>query len=192
MIEFLSIILTACLANNLVLHYMLAAAPIEAVSRRVDTAAGLGLVVGCVILLTTPLCWWLDYSVLQPNGLRHFRTLAFLLLIAAAVTLGRGLLARLRPALQNRVAVFFPFALLNSGILGAALLSVDAWHGLMHATAWAAGAGAGFALVSVLFAGLQERALSADVPATFRGVPLQLLIFGFLSMAFMGFAGIGH
>lgn len=192
MTDFIAIVLGACLVNNLVLHHLLAAAPVAALSRRVDAAAGLGIAVGGVIVISTPLCWLLDRQALQPLGVGYLRTLLFLVLIAVATTLGRALLARLRPAWHNRLAVYFPFALLNSGILGAALLAADAWHDFGSALAFAIGAGAGFMLVCVLFAGLQDRAQAADVPEAFRGVPVQLLVFAFLSMAFMGLSGPGH
>jgi electron transport complex protein RnfA len=104
---------------------------------------------------------------------------------------GLPMLARLRPLWHNHLAVYFPLALLNSGVLGAALLGTPAVHGFGAAIAFALGTGAGYTLICVLFAGLQERVETADVPAAFLGIPLQLLIFAFLSMAFMGFTGLG-
>lgn len=191
MTEFLAVFLGACLVNNLVLHHLLAVAPAAALSRRIDVAAGFGLAVSGIILVSTPLAWLLDHQVLQPQGLSHLRTLAFLILIVAVTTAGLPVLARLRPRWHNHLAVYFPLALLNSGILGAALLGTAGVHGLGTALAFSAGTGAGYTLVCVLFAGMQERVQTADVPAAFRGVPLQLLIFAILSMAFMGFTGLG-
>ena len=191
MTEFLAVFLGACLVNNLVLHHLLAVAPAAALSRRIDVAAGFGLAVSGIILVSTPLAWLLDHQVLQPQGLSHLRTLAFLILIVAVTAAGLPVLARLRPQWHNHLAVYFPLALLNSGILGAALLGTAGVHGLGTALAFAAGTGAGYTLVCVLFAGMQERVQTADVPAAFRGVPLQLLIFAILSMAFMGFTGLG-
>lgn len=192
MTEFVAIFFSACLVNNLILQHLLAVAPAAALSRRMDVAAGLGLAVTGVIFVSTPPAWLLDTLVLQPLGLSHLRTLAFLILIVAVAALGLAMLARLKPLWHNRMAIFFPLALLNSGILGAALIGTGTLHGFGAALAFALGTGAGFTLVCVLFAGLQERAQAADVPAAFQGVPLQLLIFAFLSMAFMGFAGLGN
>ncbi len=191
MTEFLAVFLGACLVNNLALHHLLALAPAAALSRRMDVAAGFGLAVSGVIILSTPLAWLLDTQVLQPMGLSHLRTVAFLILSVAVTAAGLPLLARLRPLWHNHLAVYFPLALLNSGVLGAALLGTNTVHGFGAAVAFAAGTGAGYTLICVLFAGLQERVQTADVPAAFQGLPLQLLIFAFLSMAFMGFTGLG-
>ena len=191
MTEFLAVFLGACLVNNLVLHHLLAAAPMAALSQRMDVAAGFGLAVTGIIVLSTPLAWLLDQHVLQPLELSHLRTLAFLILIVAVTAAGLPLLARLRPLWHNHLSVYFPLALLNSGILGTALLGTAHVHGFGAALAFALGAGAGYTLICVLFAGLQERVQTAEVPAAFQGVPLQLLIFAILSMAFMGFSGLG-
>lgn len=191
MTEFLAVFLGACLANNLVLHHLLGAAPVAALSRRVDAAAGLGVVTAAVMAVATPLAWLLDRLMLQPNDLVYLRLLSFLLVIAAVAGAGQWFLARMLPLWHNRTVVYFPLALMNSGILGAALLGTSAQHGFVAALASGFGSGAGFALVCVVFAGLQERLRAADVPAPFRGVPLELLVFANLSMAFMGFSGIG-
>ena len=191
MTEFLAVFLGACLVNNLVLHHLLAVAPAAALSRRMDVAAGFGLAVAGIIVLATPLAWLLDTRVLQPLGLSHLRTLAFLILIVSVAAAGLPVLARLRPLWHNHIAVYFPLALLNSGVLGAALLGTTSAQGFGAAVAFALGTGAGYTLICVLFAGLQERVQTADVPAAFQGAPLHLLIFAILSMAFMGFAGLG-
>ncbi len=191
MTEFLAVFLGACLVNNLVLHHLLGAAPAAALSRRVDAATGLGVVTAAVIAVATPAAWLVDRFALQPLDLPHLRTLSFLVVIAAVAGAGQWFLARTLPLWHNRSLVFFPLALLNSAILGAALLGADPRHGFFGAVALGLGSGAGFALVCVLFAGLTERGRAADVPAPFRGVPLELLIFAILSMAFMGFAGLG-
>ena len=191
MTDFLAIFFSACLVNNLVLHHLVAVAPAAALSRRMDVAADLGLAITGIIVISTPLAWLLDHSVLQPLGLSHLRTLGFLILFVAVTALGLPLLARLRPLWHNRLANFFPLALLNSGILGAALIGTTTMHGFGAALAYGLGTGAGFTLVCVLFAGLQERSQTADLPTAFQGVPLQLLVFAILSMAFMGFAGLG-
>ena len=191
MTDFIAIFLGACLVNNLVLHHLLAVAPAAALSRRMDVAAGFGLAVSGLMVVSAPLSWLLDRQVLQPLGLSHLRTLTFLILIVAVAAGGLPLLASLRPRWHNHLAVYFPFALLNSGILGAALLGTTAAQGFATAIAFALGTGAGYTLICVLFAGLQERVQTADVPAAFKGMPLQLLIFAILSMAFMGFTGLG-
>jgi electron transport complex protein RnfA len=190
MTEFLAVFLGACLVNNLVLHHMLAAAPVAALSRRVDAAGGLGIAVALVIAVAAPLAWLLEHLLLRPLDLAHLRLPAVLVLVVTVAAAGQGVLLRVRPLWHNRSLVFFPLALMNSAILGAALLAIDA-PGFATALASALGSGAGFALVCTLFAGLQERTRTADVPVAFRGVPVQLLAFAFLSMAFMGFAGLG-
>jgi len=191
MTDLFATLLGACLVNNLALHHLLALAPAAALSRRIDVAAGFGLAVSGIIILSTPLVWLLDMRVLQPQGLSYLRTVTFLILIVAVTAAGLPLLARLRPLWHNQLAVYFPLALLNSGVLGTALLATAGVHGLGAALAFAAGTGAGYTLICVLFAGLQERVQTADVPAAFQGLPLQLLIFAILSMAFMGFTGLG-
>jgi electron transport complex protein RnfA len=191
MTDLFATLLGACLVNNLALHHLLALAPAAALSRRIDVAAGFSLAVSAIIILSTPLAWLLDTRVLQPLGLFHLRTVAFLILIVAVTSAGLPLLARLRPLWHNQLAVCFPLALLNSGVLGAALLTTTSVQGFGAALAYALGTGAGYTLICVLFAGLQERVQTADVPVAFQGVPVQLLIFAILSMAFMGFAGLG-
>lgn len=191
MTEFLAVFLGACLVNNLVLHHLLGVAPAAALSRRVDAATGLGVVTAAVMAVATPAAWIVDRVALQPLDLPHLRTVAFLVVIAAVAGAGQWFLARTRPLWHNRSVVFFPLALMNSGILGAALLGAGDRHGFPGAVALGLGAGAGFAFVCALFAGLTERARAADVPAPFRGVALDLLVFAILSMAFTGFAGLG-
>ncbi len=191
MSDFLATFFGACLVNNLVLQHLLGVAPVAELSRRMDVAAGFGVAITGVMVISTPLTWLLDQQVLQPLALSHLRTLAFLILIVAVTSAGLPLLARTKPLWHNHLAVYFPLAILNTAVLGTALLASTGIHGFGSALAFALGTGAGLTLVSVLCAGMQERVHTADVPPAFQGVPLQLLILAILSMAFMGFTGLG-
>lgn len=190
MADLLLIVLGACLVNNLVLDHLIGAAPAVALARRVEVAGTLALAAMVFTTLAAPAAVILDQYVLGPLGLPHLELLTLVLIIAAIAGSGGPLLARLNPLLGERFELLAPLMTVNCAALGTGLLALQSAHGIVAAVLFGLGTGAGFVLTTMLLAGLQERLLAADAPASLRGMPLLLLTLGLLSMAFTGFTGL--
>jgi electron transport complex protein RnfA len=183
--------LGASLVNNFVLTNFLGLCPFVGVSRRFEAAAGMALATLFVLTLASGLSFALWHWVLQPLGLEHLRTLAFILLIASVVQFTELMVRATSPLLHQVLGLFLPLITTNCAVLGVALINVDRQRGLLESLVYGASAGAGFGLALLLFAALRERLDTSDVPAAFRGAPVALVTAGLMALAFMGFAGLG-
>lgn len=190
MSEYALILLSTLLVNNFVLVQFLGLCPFMAVSRKLETATGMGLATTFVLTLSSVCSHLLYQHLLRPLGLEYLRTIAFVLVIAAVVQFTEMLVHKTSPVLYNILGVFLPLITVNCAVLGVALLNAQESHGFIDSAVYGFGAGVGFSLVLVLFAAVRERVAVADVPRPFRGAAISLITAGLMSLAFMGFSGL--
>ena len=188
--EYLLLLVGTVLVNNFVLVKFLGLCPFMGVSRKVDTALGMGLATTFVITLSAVLSYAVDTFVLVPLGADYLRTIAFILVIAVAVQFTEMVVHKVSPLLYRLLGIYLPLITTNCSVLGVALLNVQEKHSLLGSALYGFGAALGFSLVLVLFAAIRERLVAADVPAPFQGVSIALVTAGLMSLAFMGFAGL--
>jgi electron transport complex protein RnfA len=184
------IIIVAIFVNNVVLAQFLGICPFLGVSKKVDTASGMGMAVTAVLVVATIVTYLIQVYVLNAFGLEYLQTIAFILVIAALVQMIEIILKKTMPALYQALGVFLPLITTNCCILGVAILVIQKDYDLLEGIVYALSTGLGFLLAMVLFAGLREQLDLADVPKAFRGVPIALVTAGLLAMAFMGFSGV--
>jgi len=189
--ELLLILVGTALVNNVVLVKFLGLCPFMGVSNKVDTALGMGLATTFVLTLASVSGWALETYVLIPLHIEFLRILSFILVIAAVVQLTEMMIKKTSPALYQVLGIFLPLITTNCAVLGVALLNIQEQHAFLESLLYGFGSALGFTLVMVLFAGLRERLALADVPAPFVGAPIAFITAGLLSLAFMGFAGLG-
>lgn len=189
--DLLLVLLGTAIVNNVVLAKFLGLCPFMGTSTKLDTALGMGLATMSVLTLSTALVWAVDALLLAPLGLGFLRTMAFILVIAAVVQFTEIVIRRISPPLYQALGVYLPLITTNCAVLGVALLTVQAGHGFVASLLRGFASGLGFALVLAIFAGLRERLAIADVPKAFEGAPIGFITAGVLSLAFMGFAGLG-
>ena len=184
------ILLSSVLINNYVLSRFLGICPFLGVSKKLDQATGMGISVTAVMLLATAATWPIQHFVLDKLGLQYMQTIVFILVIAALVQMLEILLKRFIPGLHRGLGVYLPLITTNCAVLGVAINNVTDGYGFLQSMVSALGCGLGFLLAMVLFSGLRSRIDESRVPASFRGVAITLIAAAFLSLAFMGFAGV--
>ncbi len=184
------ILLSTILVNNFVLSKFLGLCPFMGVSRKLETALGMGLATTFVLTLASVCSYLLNHYLLIPYHLEYLRTLSFIVVIACTVQFTELVVQKTSPILYQVLGLFLPLITTNCAVLGVALLNAQAQHNFMQSALYGFGAAVGFSLVLILFAGLRERVDVADVPKPFQGSAIALVTAGLMSMAFMGFAGL--
>jgi electron transport complex protein RnfA len=190
MTEYALILVSTVLVNNFVLVKFLGLCPFMGVSRKLETATGMGLATTFVLTLSAVCSYLVNEYMLAPLGLEYLRTIAFILVIAVVVQFTEMVVHKTSPLLYQVLGIFLPLITTNCAVLGVALLNTQAQHGFIESAVYGFGAAAGFSLVLILFAAMRERITVADVPAIFRGPAIALITAGLMSMAFMGFSGL--
>ncbi|MCA1798787.1 MAG: electron transport complex subunit RsxA [Xanthomonadaceae bacterium] len=190
MSDYALLLVGAVLVNNFVLVRFLGLCPFMGVSRKLESAVGMAFATTFVLTLSAVASWALNTWLLAPLGLEFLRTISFILVIAVVVQFTEIVVKRSSPLLYQVLGIYLPLITTNCAVLGVALLSVQADHGLVEAALFGFGAAAGFSLVLVLFAAMRERITVADVPLPFQGAAIALVTAGLMSLAFMGFAGL--
>ncbi len=190
MSEYLLILVSTVLVNNFVLVKFLGLCPFMGVSRKLETATGMGLATTFVLTLSSVSAYLVHTFLLEPLGLEYLRTISFILVIAVVVQFTEMVVHKTSPVLYQVLGIFLPLITTNCAVLGVALLNVQAQHSFMQSAVYGFGAALGFSLVLVLFAAMRERIASADVPTVFRGPAIALITAGLMSVAFMGFSGL--
>ncbi|MBC9073012.1 electron transport complex subunit RsxA [Thauera sp. CAU 1555] len=188
--EWLMLLLGTALVNNVVLVKFLGLCPFMGVSRKIDSAVGMGLATTFVLVLTSALTWALEHWLLVPLELGYLRLLGFILVIAATVQFVEMAVKKNAPELYQVLGIYLPLITTNCAVLGVALLNVQEGAGFVTSVLYALGSAIGFTVVLIMFAGLRERLALARVPAAFAGAPIGFVTAGLLSLAFMGFAGL--
>ena len=190
MIHYLFIVIGAVLVNNVVLVRILGLCPFMGVSRKLDTAFGMGMATTFVLTVATGASYAIDHLLLIPCGLEYLRTISFIVTIAAIVQLTEMIVQKSSPVLHQVLGIYLPLITTNCAVLGVPLLNVANGHNFLESLVFGAANAVGFSLVLLLFAGLRERIDGADVPLPFRGVSIALVTAGLMSLAFMGFSGL--
>lgn len=160
------------------------------VSRKVETATGMGLATTFVLTLSAVSSYMINEYLLIPFGLEYLRTIAFILVIAAVVQFTEMVVHKTSPLLYNVLGIFLPLITTNCAVLGVALLNVQEAHGFIESALYGFGAAVGFSVVLILFSAIRERVAAADVPVAFRGSAIAMITAGLMSLAFMGFSGL--
>ncbi len=191
MTDVLLILLATILVNNFVLVHFLGLCPLMGASRKLETALGMGLATTFVLTLASVCSYSLNHWVLEPLGLEYLRLICFILIIAGLVQFTEMFIRHSSPLLHSVLGIFLPLITTNCAVLGVALLSVRTNDSLMSAALYGFGAALGFTVVLVLFSAMREKLDNADVPAPFKGSAIALISAGFMSLAFMGFSGMG-
>ncbi|MDD2774731.1 MAG: electron transport complex subunit RsxA [Gallionella sp.] len=190
MSEYLFLLLSTVLVNNVVLVKFLGLCPFMGISKKMDTALSMGLATTFVITFTTAGAWLLEHWLLMPLGLEYLRILTYILAIAAVVQFTEMVIRKTAPALYQVLGIYLPLITTNCAVLGLPLLNVQEKNSFIVSLIGAFGASVGFTLVLVLFAGLRERLALAKASPTFAGTPLAFITAGLLALTFMGFAGL--
>ena len=184
------ILLSSVLVNNYVLNRFLGICPFLGVSKKIDQAVGMGVSVTVVMLIATLVTWPIQHFVLDAFDLGYLQTIVFILVIASLVQILEILLKKFSPALHRGLGVYLPLITTNCAVLGVSINNITDGYNLLESTVSSLGCGLGFLLAMVLFSGLRTRIDENEVPKSFRGVAITLIAASFISLAFMGFAGI--
>jgi electron transport complex protein RnfA len=190
MTSYLFIILGTVLVNNVVFVRILGLCPFMGVSKKLETAIGMGAATTFVLTLASGTSYVIDHYLLAPFGLEYLRTLAFIVTIAAIVQLTELVIQKTSPVLHQVLGIYLPLITTNCAVLGVPLLNVAVSNDLLQSLLFGFGSAIGFSVALVLFAGIRERLDGADVPQPFRGTAIALVSAGIMSLAFMGFAGL--
>lgn len=190
--SYLLIFISAIFVNNIILSQFLGICPFFGVSKKISTATGMGFAVMFVMTLSTIVTFLIYYTFLQPYNLVFMMTVTFILVIAALVQMVEIILKKVSPALYQALGIFLPLITTNCAVLGIAILTVQKNYNLLAGVCYALASAIGFTLAIVIFAGIRERLAYTNVPKALQGTPIALITAGLLSMAFMGFAGIGN
>ena len=184
------ILLSSDLVNNYVLSRFLGICPFLGVSKKLDQALGMGISVTAVMLLASAVTWPIQYLLLNRLGLEYMQNIVFILVIASLVQMLELLLKRFLPSLHKSLGVYLPLITTNCAVLGVAINNITDGYTFLESMVSSLGCGLGFLLAMVLFAGLRSRIDESGVPKPFRGLAVTLIAASFISLAFMGFAGI--
>ncbi|MGL4852919.1 MAG: electron transport complex subunit RsxA [Phocaeicola sp.] len=188
--EFILIFITAIFVNNVVLSQFLGICPFLGVSKKVETASGMGAAVAFVMTIATIVTYLIQKFVLEAFGLEYLQTIAFILVIASLVQMVEIVLKKVSPALYQALGVFLPLITTNCCIMGVTILVIQNDYNLLTGVVYAFATAIGFALAMVLFAGLREQLSLVRVPKGMEGMAVALVAAGLLAMAFMGFSGV--
>ena len=188
--EYILIFITAIFVNNVVLSQFLGICPFLGVSKKVETATGMGAAVAFVLVIATIVTYLIQHYVLNPFGLQYLQTIAFILVIAALVQMVEIVLKKVSPSLYQALGVFLPLITTNCCILGVAILVIQNDYDLLTGVIYAFATAIGFALAMVLFAGIREQLSLVNIPKGMDGMAIALVTAGLLAMAFMGFSGV--
>lgn len=191
MTDLLLILLSAALVNNFVLAQFLGLCPFVGTSARLETALPMTLATAFVLAVAALATHLIHHYLLVPLALEYLRIIAFIVVIAGAVQFTEMFVRAVSPVLHRMLGIFLPLITTNCAVLGVTLIAVDEGLSAARTLFLAVGAGVGFGVAVVAFAGLRQRIYDAAVPAAFRGAPLALITVGFMALAFSGFRGIG-
>lgn len=188
--EYILIIISAVFVNNIVLAQFLGICPFLGVSKKIETAIGMGAAVIFVMALATMVTWLVQFYVLNPMGIGYLQTISFILIIAALVQMVEIILKKVSPSLYQALGIFLPLITTNCAVLGIAILTIQKEYSLIEGVVYAVANAVGFTFALIIFSGIREHLDLMDVPKGMRGVPIALLTAGILALAFMGFAGL--
>lgn len=190
MTNILAIILAAVLTNNVILAQFYGCCPFFGVSKKVDTASGMGMAVTFVMGLSSAVTWVVNNLILVPLELEYMQTVAFILVIATLVQFVEMFMMKSMPALYSALGIFLPLITTNCAVLGAALVNVQNDYNFIESIVYGVASGLGFMLVIILFASIRERLEFSEPPECFQGIPIALVTAALMAIAFLGFSGL--
>ena len=188
--QLFTIALGAILVNNFIVAQFLGICPFMGVSKKIETASGMGLAVIFVMGLASAICWPINELILVPMGLTFMQTVTYILVIASLVQFIEMFLKKAMPSLYEALGVYLPLITTNCAVLGVTILNIDEGYNFVESLVCSVGAGLGFLLAMVLFSGVRRRLQDAKPPACFEGLPITLVSAAIVSLSFTGFAGI--
>ena len=188
--EYLLIFISAIFVNNIVLSQFLGICPFLGVSKKVDTALGMGAAVAFVLTIATAVTFLVHEYLLGPFHLQYLQTIAFILVIAALVQMVEIVLKKISPVLYQALGIFLPLITTNCAVLGVAILVIQHDYTFMQSIMYALATAIGFALALLVFSGIREQLALTRVPKAMQGMAIVLVTAGLLSLAFMGFSGV--
>ena len=186
----LVILMSSVLVNNYVLNRFLGICPFLGVSKKLNQAVGMGFSVIFVMLLASAVTWPIQYYILDANGLGYMQNIVFILIIAALVQFVEITLKKFIPSLHKSLGVYLPLITTNCAVLGVTINNINDGYTFLESMVSSLGCGLGFLLAMVLFSGLRSKIQESEIPECFKGLPATLIAASFISLAFMGFAGM--
>lgn len=186
----IAISLTSIFVQNFVLVQFLGICPFLGVSKKIDTAVGMGMAVTFVMTLASLMTYLCQKLILAPLNIEYMQTFAFILIIAALVQFVEMFLQKSIPSLYSALGIYLPLITTNCAVLGVALLNVRSSYSLIESIVNGFSAGIGFLIAIVIFAGVRERLEQSDIPKAFQGFPIALISASLLALAFLGFSGM--
>ncbi len=180
----------ASLVNNIILSRFLGICPFMGVSKSIETAIGMSLSVAFVMTISAVISFVINKYILVPLSLEYLRTIVFILIIASLVQFVEMVIEKTLPELYSGLGIYLPLITTNCAVLGVALINIQQQYSFIEMLIFSFGSAAGFGIALVLFAGLRERILHANIPKYFQGMPIIFIMAGIMSLAFMGFSGI--
>lgn len=188
--ELVSLFITSFIVNNIIFMQFLGVCPFLGVSKKIDTAVGMGIAVIFVIALSSIITFIIYHTVLVYFGLEYLQTIVFILIIAALVQFVEMFLKKSAPGLYQALGIFLPLITTNCAVLGVAINNIIYEHNFMESLVYSIGTAAGFLLAIVLFAGVRDKVDYADLPESVKGPAISLITAGLMSIAFLGFSGL--
>ncbi|WYH43987.1 electron transport complex subunit RsxA [Teredinibacter turnerae] len=188
--EYISLLIGTVLVNNVVLVRFLGLCPFMGVSGKLNTSIGMSAATTFVMTLASGCSWLLEAYVLQPLDIGFLRILSYILVIAGVVQFTETAIKKFSPPLYRSLGIYLPLITTNCAVLGVPLISVREQQSFLQALVFGLGSALGFCLIMVIFAGIRERLLLAQVPKAFAGPPVALVTAGLLAMTFLGFSGL--
>lgn len=186
---YILLFLSIVLVNNVITSQFLGICPFLGVSKKVDTAVGMGVAVTFVLALASVITFFIQ-KLLNITNTGFLQTIAFILVVASIVQFVEMVIKKMSPSLYQALGVYLPLITTNCAVLGIALVNVQNGYNIVETLINGTGAGMGFTLAIVLFAGIRERLELADIPETFQGYPITLIAAALMSIAFLGFTGL--
>lgn len=188
--NYILILISTVLVNNIVLIKILGLCPFMGVSKKLEASIGMAAATAFVLTLGAMTSWAINHYLLEPNAVIYLRTLSFIVVIAGVVQLTEMIMEKSFPMLYQMLGIYLPLITTNCAVLGVPLLNAQASHSFIESGLYGFGGALGFSLVLILFASMRERLEAADVPAPFKGSGIAMITAALMSLAFMGFAGL--
>ena len=188
--ELILIAIGSAFVNNVVLSQFLGLCPFLGVSKKINTAAGMGAAVIFVITIASAVTWVINAGILIPLGVTYLQTIVFILVIACLVQIVETALKKFSPSLYQALGVYLPLITTNCAVLGVALTNVQSDYGFLESLINGFATAIGFAVAIIILAGIRERTEDNDIPKPFQGMPITLLTAGLMAIAFFGFSGL--
>ncbi len=189
MLSIIIIAINAILIENYILVKFLGICPFIGVSKKTDTAVGMGIAVIFTMTVASAITWIIQKLLIEPLNISYLQTIIFILVIAALVQLIEMFLQKSIPALYQSLGIYLPLITTNCAILGVAIMNVTKGYNFIESVVYGFASGVGFLIATVMLALLRERIAYADIPKPFRGVPIVLIAAGLICISFMGFQG---